>query len=103
MGFYGGYKNSFANDWIYDLGLIRYYCPSRFDNLGGYRQPDTTEMYGAIGYKWVTLNYSKGIRTYTFDVNESRGAIYLDLSNLIPLGESDFSLLAHVDKHRVPP
>jgi len=100
--FYGGYKNSFADDWTYDVGLIRYYYPGRFDNLGAYRQPDTTEVYGAIGYKWVTLKYSKGISTYTFGVNESRGASYLDLSALIPLGESGFSLLAHVGRQDYP-
>jgi uncharacterized protein (TIGR02001 family) len=96
--FYGGYKSSFADDWTYDVGLIRYYYPGRFDNLGAYRQPDTTEVYGAIGYKWLTLKYSRGISTYTFGVNESRGASYLDLTAQIPLGESGFGLQAHIGR-----
>lgn len=99
---YGGYKNTFANDWNYDIGAIQYYYPGRFDNLGAYRQPDTTEVYAAIGYKWVSLKYSKAISTYTFGVNESKGADYIDLSAAVPLGESGVSLQAHVGHQRYP-
>lgn len=100
--FYGGYKNSFANDWTYDLGAIRYYYPGTYDNVGAYRKPDTTEIYGAVGYKWVTLKYSKAISTYTFGVNESKGASYIDLSASVPLGESGFTVLAHVGRQNYP-
>jgi uncharacterized protein (TIGR02001 family) len=100
--FYGGYKGSFAGDWTYDIGALRYYYPGRFENVGAYRNPDTTEVYGAIGYKWVSLKYSKAISTYTFGVNESKGASYLDLSASAPLGESGFTLLAHVGRQEYP-
>lgn len=101
--FYGGYKNTFAGgDWNYDLGLIRYYYPGRYNSLGAYRNPDTTEIYGAIGYKWLTLKYSKAISTYTFGVNESRGANYLDLTAQIPIGESGYNILAHVGRQDYP-
>ncbi len=96
--FYGGYKNTFAADWGYDVGLIHYYYPGRFDNLGAYRRPDTTEVYGAVSYKWLTLKYSKAISTYTFGVNESRGANYLDLTAQIPLAQSGYSVQAHVGR-----
>jgi uncharacterized protein (TIGR02001 family) len=101
--FYAGFKNSFAGgDWNYDVGVIQYYYPGRYDNVGSYRKPNTTEIYGLIGYKCVSLKYSKGISTYTFGVNESKGADYLDLSAAIPLGESGFNLLAHVGKYNFP-
>ena len=101
--FYGGFKNSFAGgDWNYDVGLIQYYYPGKYDNVGAYRKPNTTEVYGLIGYKWVSLKYSKGISSYTFGVNESKGADYLDLSTIIPIGESGFNLLAHVGKYNFP-
>ena len=36
--FYAGFKNSFAGgDWNYDVGVIRYYYPGRYDNVGAYR------------------------------------------------------------------
>lgn len=100
--FYGGYKNTFGDGWNYDVGLIRYYYPGRFDNLGAYRKPDTTEVYAAIGYKWLTLKYSSAISTYTFGVNESRGASYLDLTAQIPVGDTGYNILAHVGRQDYP-
>lgn len=100
--FYGGYKRTLATDWNYDVGLIRYYYPGRFDNLGAYRRPNTTEVYAAIGYKWLTLKYFKAVSTYTFGVNESRGASYLDLSAQVPLGQSGLTLQAHVGRQDYP-
>jgi uncharacterized protein (TIGR02001 family) len=100
---YGGYKNSFAGgDWNYDVGVLTYNYPGTYDNLGPYRKPDTTEVYGALGYKWLTLKYSKAISTYTFGVNESKGADYIDLSASVPLGDSGVTLLAHAGHQRYP-
>lgn len=98
--FYGGYKGSFAGDATYDIGLIRYQYPGTYDNLGAYRNPNTTEIYGAVGYKWLTLKYSKAISTYTFGVNEGKGADYIDLSAAVPLGDSGVTLQAHVGRER---
>lgn len=100
--FYGGYKGSFAGDWNYDLGLLRYQYPGTYDNLGAYRNPGTTEIYGAIGYKWLTLKYSRSVSAYTFGVNESKGADYLDLSATVPLDDIGISLLVHVGHQRYP-
>jgi uncharacterized protein (TIGR02001 family) len=100
--FYGGYKGNFTGDWTYDLGLLRYQYPGTYDNVGAYRKPNTTEVYGAIGYKWLTLKYSKAISTYTFGVNEGKGADYIDLSAAVPLGDSGFNLQAHVGHQRYP-
>ncbi len=100
--FYGGYKNSFAGgDWNYDVGVLRYQYPGTYENIGAYRNPSTTEIYGALGYKWVTLKYSKAISPYTFGVNESKGASYIDLSATVPLSEG-LNLLAHVGHQRYP-
>lgn len=99
---YGGYKGNFTEGLTYDVGLLRYQYPGTYDNLGAYRNPSTTEVYAAVGYKWLTLKYSKGISRYTFGVNEGRGADYLDLSATVPLGDSGFNLLAHVGRQRYP-
>lgn len=99
---YGGYKGSFADDWTYDVGVLTYYYPGTYQNLGPYRKPNTTDVYGAIGYKWFTLKYSKAISTHTFGVNESKGADYIDLSAAVPLGDSGVNLQAHVGHQRYP-
>lgn len=100
--FYGGYKGSLADDLSYDVGAIRYYYPGTYDNVGAYRKPDTTEIYGAVGYKWITLKYSRAVSTYTFGVNESKGASYIDLSATVPIGDTGFNLLAHVGRQNYP-
>ena len=101
--FYAGFKNGFAGgDWNYDVGVIQYYYPGRYDNVGAYRKPNTTEVYAAIGYKWVSLKYSKAVGTYTFGANQSKGADYLDLSATVPLGASGFNLSGHVGRFNFP-
>ena len=102
MDFYGGFKNSFATDWNYDVGVLQYYYPGNYDNLGAYRKPNTIEVYGVIGYKWISLKYSKAVSAYAFGVNESKGASYLDLSASVPLGDSGFTLLAHLGHQDYP-
>lgn len=60
IDFYGGYKNSFAGgDWNYDLGVIAYTYPGKGSAITGVNtNPNTTEVYGALGYKWLTAKYS---------------------------------------------
>lgn len=99
---YGGYKSSFAEDWTYDIGVLTYNYPGTYDNLGAYRKPETTEVYAALGYKWLTAKYSKAVSTNTFGVVDSKGASYIDLSASIPLGDTGFTLQAHVGHQRYP-
>lgn len=99
---YAGFKNPFAGHWNCDLGAIRYRYPGSFDNLGAYRRPDTTEFYGAIGYRWLTAKFSKAISTHSFGANESKGASYLDLSANIPAADSGFSILLHAGRQKYP-
>src|ERR1700687_3083951 len=52
---YLGFKNSFATDFSYDVGFLRYnylgvYAP-------GATKADTNEIYGLIGWKFITLKY----------------------------------------------
>ena len=100
--FYSGCKNTFATDWSYDLGIIEYYYPGVYENKGAYRQPNTTEVYAALGYKWLSLKYSKAISTYTFGGNESKGASYVDLSAAIPIQDTGLKILAHVGHQQYP-
>lgn len=99
---YGGYRGSLGKDWSYDIGAIRYAYPGSDDNTGAYRRPDTTELYAGIGYRWLTLKYSKAISKDTFGTNDSRGADYFDVSATAPLGDSGFALLAHAGRQRYP-
>lgn len=99
---YAGIKNSFAGDWTYDVGLLTSNYPGIYENLGAYRKPDTAEVYAALGYQWLALKYSKAVSHYTFGVNESRGASYIDLAATIPLPESGVTLQAHAGHQKYP-
>lgn len=91
---YGGYKSSFATDWNYDIGFLRYEYPGTYENLGFFKKPNTNEIYGALGYKWITAKYSHSLGD-TFGINDARGSYYLDLSANIPLADSGFTLGLH--------
>jgi uncharacterized protein (TIGR02001 family) len=101
--FYAGIKNNLlGGDWFYDVGIIEYFYPGRYENVGAYRRPHTTEVYCLLGYHGVSLKYSKGISLCTFGINESRGAEYLDLSAVFSLGRSGFKLQGHVGRYNFP-
>ena len=102
LDLYAGLKNQFAGNWSYDLGAIRYHYPGTFDNVGAYRRPETTELYGAVGYRWFALKYSRVVSPYTFSTNDAKGAAYLDLSANVPVGESGFNLQLHAGRQTYP-
>jgi uncharacterized protein (TIGR02001 family) len=92
---YGGWKNTWG-DWGLDVGLLQYWYPGKYDNLGGYfAKPNTLEAYGAVSWKWVSLKYSHAL-TNAFGVNDSKGSSYIDLSANIPIADSGFTLALHV-------
>ncbi len=79
--FYGGYKGSLPADFGYDLGVLYYYYPGNYGNAPpGYTKPDTTELYGALSWKFLSLKYSWSANNKTFGVPDSRGSSYLDFT-----------------------
>lgn len=120
---YGGYKNSFAGgDWNYDVGLIAYNYTGKgaatgaagFAGFSPLYNPNTTEVYGAIGYKWLTAKYSHTVSKNfigwvpyrpgvagNFDYSQStRGSNYLELNAAYDLGNG-WGVSGHVGKQKV--
>ncbi len=93
---YLGISNSFATDFTYDVGFLRYNYPGTY--FPGVPSANTNEIYGAIGYKWVTLKYSRSLGDL-FGLIDTKGSDYIDLSASVPL-PSDFSLGAHYGKQK---
>ncbi len=97
---YLGFKNSFAEDFSYDVGFLRYNYPA-----GSYVNPipanfakaDTNEIYGALGWKWITAKYSYSLGD-TFAVSQAKGTSYLDLSANYPIPDTGITLGAHYGK-----
>jgi len=104
LDLYGGYKGSFASpDFTYDVGLLQYWYPGTVTAPGTSNSPaapyynikaNTTEAYGALGWKWLSVKYSHSLGD-TFGVDDAKGTYYLDLSAAYPIAESGFTLGLH--------
>ena len=69
--FYGGYKWALPGDLMLDLGALYYWYPGSYP--AGFTNPDTTELYAALSWKWLTGKYSYIIGN-TFGVANSHGS-----------------------------
>lgn len=105
--FYGGYKWSLPSDFSLDLGTLYYWYPGKINPVASaffapFEVPkaDTWELYGALGWKWLSAKYSYSIMNQTFGTKDTQGTWYLDLSANVPLGDfskemSGWTLMAH--------
>jgi uncharacterized protein (TIGR02001 family) len=76
--FYGGYKGSLPADFGYDLGVLYYWYPGKYPS--GFTTPDTTELYAALTWKFLSFKYSWSANNDTFGISNSRGSHYFDLT-----------------------
>lgn len=91
---YGGYRSAIGSTGItYDLGVLRYQYPG--DRPAGITNANTTELYGALGWKWFTAKYSHSIGDETFGIANSEDSSYIDLSASLPIGETGLTAGAH--------
>lgn len=115
--FYGGFKMNFLEDFFFDVGTLYYWYPGSQNAVTFLTAPpypagsfiknpsaDTWEVYGAIGWKWVSLKASVSVMSQTFTVKGSSGSTYLDLTANAPLGEwigvDGLTLVAHAGWQR---
>jgi uncharacterized protein (TIGR02001 family) len=91
--FYGGFKGTFGkSDFGYDAGLLYYYYPGSV--TPGAVKADTTEIYGALSWKWLSAKYSYAVSNKVFGVANADGTWYLDLSGNFPVTDK-LSVQAH--------
>ena len=89
---YGGYKGSFAKDFGYDIGAIYYYYPG--EQARGFVSPNTTEVYGAVSWKWLSAKLSYGVSEY-FGFQDTEGTYYFDVSANVPIADTGLTIMAH--------
>lgn len=83
---YGGFRGAFGDSgFTYDIGLLQYVYPG--SRGAGFVKADTTEIYGAIGWKFLSAKYSYSLGD-TFAVNDASGTWYLDLQANYPITET---------------
>ncbi len=93
---YGGFKGTWE-DIRYDAGFIRYNYPTGYyvtPRPVNFAKADTSEVYGAIGYKWITAKYYYSLGD-TFGVYRAKGTNYIDLSASYPIPDTGIALGAH--------
>jgi uncharacterized protein (TIGR02001 family) len=98
MDFYAGYKGEVVKDVGYDVGVLQYYYPQKNKVVDF----NTTEIYGALSWQWLSLKYSHTVSNDYFGIGEGqqntaaansavigrpkgRNTGYLDLSGNFPL------------------
>lgn len=89
---YAGYKDSFATNFNYDLGLLRYHFPAVYN--ANAINADSTEAYAGLGFKWLSMKYSYSIGNM-FGVMDSKGTHYVDISANFPFPDEGVTLSAH--------
>ena len=110
---YGGYKGTISGDWGFDVGVLTYNYPGTGKTVPAFQQikQDTTEIYGAISWKWVTLKYShsttplfgwaKTSGGVTPNLNDgTKGSSYLELNAAYDLGDG-WGISGHVGHQKV--
>ena len=98
---YGGIKGNFgASDFTWDVGFLQYFYPGNVNTVGNGAKGDTSEVYGALGWKWLTFKGSYVVSNKAFAVQDAQGTYYLDLSAAYPVGETGITLLAHYGRQK---
>ena len=100
---YLGIRNSFATDFSYDVGLIRYnYLGSYIPPAGPgfiFAKADTNEAYGSIGYKWISAKLSYALGSF-LTVPSATGTTYLEVNASYPVADTGVTLGAHYGKQK---
>lgn len=101
---YGGYKASVSEDWGYDLGVLTYNYPGSGKPVGA-AQPDTTELYAALNWKWLVVKYSRSTSglfgwTKTVGGEKTVGSSYMEMNANYDLGNS-WGVNAHAGHQNV--
>lgn len=94
LDLYGGYRNT-IKDVTYDIGLLQYVYPGT--PVAGQVRAETTEVYGSLGYKWVTGKVSYVVSNDAFGFAKQQGTYYADLTANYPLTDT-ITLTAHVGR-----
>ncbi|MGI9046783.1 MAG: TorF family putative porin [Burkholderiales bacterium] len=103
LDLYGGYKGKFGeSDFTYDVGGLYYFYPGDVTSgcvIGNQTCPDadTFEVYGALGWKWVSFKYSHSVGD-TFGFPDADNTYYLDLSAAVPIAETGLTLGLHLGR-----
>jgi len=99
LDFYGGIRGGFGRTPLtWDVGYLFYWYPGDLAPLAP--NANSQEVYGALGWYWISGRVSCSLSDKIFAVRDSRGTFYFDLTANPPLGKAGLSLVAHYGYQR---
>jgi uncharacterized protein (TIGR02001 family) len=98
LDLYGGYRNSIGDTGIgYDIGLLQYIYPGD-NNNNWINDAETTEIYGALSWKWLQAKYSHIVSSDAWGTPNGRNTYYAELNANIPLADTGITANLHVGR-----
>ena len=96
---YGGYRNTVGETGLgYDFGVLQYIYPGH--NLTANTTANTTELYGALSYKWLQAKFSSVVSDDAFNSEDGTGTYYAELNANIPLADSGITANLHLGRQK---
>ena len=97
---YGGYRNTIGETGLgYDVGVLQYIYPGKKTSLAT-ATANTTELYGALSYKWLQAKFSSVVSDDAFNNANGTGTYYAELNANIPLADSGITANLHVGRQK---
>lgn len=98
LDIYGGYRNTIGETGIgYDIGLLQYIYPGD-NNNNWIEDAETTEIYGALSWKFLQAKYSHIVSDDAWGTKDGQGTYYAELNANYGIGETGFTINAHVGR-----
>jgi len=77
--------------------LLQYIYPGD-NNNNWIEDAETTEIYGALSWKWLQAKYSHIVSSDAWGTKDGRNTYYAELNANIPIGESGFTANLHAGR-----
>ena len=98
LDIYGGYANTIGATGVgYNVGVLQYIYPG--DKLSTITA-DTTEVYGALSYKWLQGKVSYIVSNDGLAFANATGSYYAELNANYPIGETGITVNAHAGRQK---
>ena len=96
---YGGYRNTIGATGLgYDVGVLQYIYPGHRNSAAA--TADTTEVYGALSYKWLQAKMSYIASDSGLGNPNASGSYYAELNANYPIGETGITINAHAGRQK---
>lgn len=92
---YLGFKQKIEDGLMYDVGFLRYNFPGNY--AVGVPKADTNELFGSVGYQWISAKYSYSLGNLFGNANTS-GTNYLEVNASYKIESEGMALGAHYGK-----